>query len=78
MSQINRLTEGSIFKKLFNIALPVLLTSIMQMAYNLTDMFWVGRVDNIGIAEQDAISAIGTASYIVWFAFGLIIISKIG
>jgi len=78
MSQIYNLTEGSIFKKLFNIALPVLLASISQMAYNLTDMFWIGRVDNIGMNESEAISAIGTVSYVVWFAMGLIVISKIG
>jgi len=78
MSTVYNLTEGSIFKKLFNIALPVLLTSISQMAYNLTDMFWIGRVDSIGINESEAISAIGTAGMLVWFSFGLIIISKIG
>ncbi len=78
MSKIYDLTEGSILKKLFFIALPVLLTSISQMAYNLTDMFWVGRVDEIGLVEKEAISAIGTAGYITWFAFGLILIAKIG
>jgi len=78
MSKIYDLTEGSIIKKLFYIALPVLLTSISQMAYNLTDMFWVGRVDTIGLVEKEAISAIGTAGYITWFAFGLIMIARIG
>ncbi len=78
MSKIFDLTEGSIVKKLFFIALPVLLTSISQMAYNLTDMFWVGRVDQIGLVEKEAIAAIGTAGYITWFAFGLILIGKIG
>ena len=48
------------------------------MAYNLTDMFWVGRVDEIGLIEHEAISAIGTAGYIVWFAFGVILIGRIG
>ncbi|MDD4184200.1 MAG: MATE family efflux transporter [Candidatus Izemoplasmatales bacterium] len=78
MSKIFDLTEGSIFKKLFLIALPVLLTSISQMAYNLTDMFWVGRVDEIGLIEHEAISAIGTAGYIIWFAFGVILIGRVG
>ncbi|MGI6392048.1 MAG: MATE family efflux transporter [Candidatus Izemoplasmatales bacterium] len=78
MAKIFDLTEGSIFKKLFLIALPVLLSSISQMAYNLTDMFWVGRVDEIGLIEHEAISAIGTAGYIVWFAFGVILIGRIG
>jgi len=72
------LTEGSIIKKLFNVALPVLLLSLSQMAYNLADIFWVGRVDSIGINEQQAISAVGTAGYITWFAFGLIMIGRIG
>jgi putative MATE family efflux protein len=71
-------TQGSIFKTLFRIALPVLLTSISQMAYNLTDMFWIGRVDLIGLSESAAVAGIGTAGYITWFAFGLILIGKIG
>jgi len=71
-------TQGSIFKTLFRIALPVLLTSISQMAYNLTDMFWIGRVDAIGLSESEAVAGIGTAGYITWFAFGLILIAKIG
>jgi putative MATE family efflux protein len=78
VSKVFDLTEGSIIKKLFLLALPVLLTTISQMAYNLTDMFWIGRVDNIGLVEKEAISAIGTAGYVTWFAFGLILIAKIG
>lgn len=78
MSKIYDLTQGSIFKRIMAIALPVLLTSISQMAYNLTDMFWIGKVDEIGILEDVAVSAIGTAGYILWFSFGLILIAKIG
>jgi len=78
MSKIYDLTQGSIFKRIMAIALPVLLTSISQMAYSLTDMFWIGKVDEIGILEDVAVSAIGTAGYILWFSFGLILIAKIG
>lgn len=78
MKKIYNLTEGSILKKLLVVALPVLLTTISQMAYNLTDMFWIGRVDQIGMDETDAITAVGTVSYLIWFAMGLIIIAKIG
>jgi len=78
MRKIYNLTEGSILKKLLIVALPVLLTTITQMAYNFTDMFWIGRVDNIGMMEGEAITAIGTASYMTWLAFGVIIIAKIG
>lgn len=76
--QFQTATKGSIFQTLFRIALPVLLTSISQMAYNLTDMFWIGRVDSIGLSESEAVAGIGTAGYITWFAFGLILIGKIG
>ncbi len=78
MKKIYDLTEGSILKKLLLVALPVLLTTITQMAYNLTDTFWIGRVDLIGMNETDAVSAIGTASYVTWFAFGIILMAKMG
>jgi putative MATE family efflux protein len=78
MGKIYDLTKGSIFKKIMAIALPVLLTSISQMAYNLTDMFWIGKVDEIGFVEDVALAGIGTAGYILWFAFGLILIPRIG
>ncbi len=78
MAKIYDMTKGSILKNLMVVALPVLMTSISQMAYNLTDMFWIGRVDSIGLNESDAISGIGTAGYVTWFAMGLILIAKIG
>ena len=78
MKKIYNLTEGSILKKLLLVALPVLLTSVAQIVYNLTDMFWIGRVDGIGLDESAAISAIGTSSYFPWLAFGFIMIAKIG
>ncbi len=74
----NDLTQGSILKKIILVALPVLFSSIAQMAYNLTDMFWIGRVDEIGLSEQSAITGVGTGGYVTWFAFGLILIAKIG
>lgn len=78
MTKARNLTEGSILKNLLIVALPVLLTTISQMAYNLTDMFWIGRVDEIGMVEADAVTAVGTVSYLVWLSFGFILISKIG
>lgn len=78
MPKIFNLTEGSIIKKLFLVALPVLMTSLAQMAYNLADMFWIGHVDNIGLIESEAISAVGTAGMVAWFSFGIILIAKIG
>lgn len=72
------LTTGSILKKLLIVAIPTLFTSIIQMTYNLTDMFWVGKLDNMGLNPDNAIAGIGTAGYYVWFGFGLILLAKIG
>ncbi len=72
------LTEGNILKKLLIVAIPTLLTSLAQMTYNLTDMFWVGRVGRIGLNPIEAVAAVGTAGYYPWFGFGMILIVKVG
>ena len=41
MTKAVKLTEGSIFKVIIKLALPIIGTSFVQMAYNLTDMIWV-------------------------------------
>ena len=72
------LTEGNILSSLLFLAVPTLLTSLVQMTYNLTDMFWVGKVGNIGLDATAAIAAVGTAGYYTWLGFGLILLAKIG
>ena len=72
------LTEGNILKKLLIVAFPMLLTSLVQMIYNLTDMFWVARVGIIGQDAPVAVAAVGTIGYYMWFGFGLILIIKVG
>ena len=44
------LTEGSIIKNLIRLSVPIILTNILQTAYNLTDTFWVGRLGKIPVA----------------------------
>ena len=44
------LTEGSIFKALVKLSIPLILTNILQTAYNLTDTFWVGRLGSVSVA----------------------------
>ncbi len=78
MKKVNNVTQGKIFKKLVLLAIPILLTTLSQMAYNLTDIFWIGRVDSIGLSETAAVAAVGTAAYLTWFCFGVILIAKIG
>ena len=38
------LTEGGIVEKLVKIAIPIMATSFIQIAYNLIDMMWVGKM----------------------------------
>ena len=37
------LTEGPIIRNLVKLAMPIMGTSFIQMAYNLTDMIWIGK-----------------------------------
>ena len=42
MKGTKNLTQGPILKQLFTLAMPIMATSFIQMAYSLTDMAWVG------------------------------------
>lgn len=66
------LTEGRIADKLIKLALPIMATSFIQMAYNLTDMLWVGK------AGSSAVAAVGTAGFFSHLAMALAMISKVG
>lgn len=72
MAKSNNLIEGSIFKALFRLAIPIMGTSFVQMAYNMTDMIWVGRVGS------RAVASVGTAGFFTWLAMAFILIPKIG
>lgn len=78
MSKKIDLTTGNIIKKLLIVASPVVLTSLVQMAYNLTDMYWVSNVDRIGLDGTKAVAGLGTAGFYMWLAFGFILLSKVG
>ncbi len=66
------LTKGRIFDTLVKLALPIMGTSFLQMAYNMTDMIWLGRIGS------DAVASAGTAGFYMWFSFAFIVISKVG
>ncbi|MGL5677800.1 MAG: MATE family efflux transporter [Cellulosilyticaceae bacterium] len=66
------LTKGPIIEKLVALSLPIMGTSFIQMAYNMTDMIWIGRVGS------NAVAAVGTAGFFTWLAMAFVIISKIG
>lgn len=64
------LTEGNILNKLVKLALPIMGTSFIQMAYNLVNMIYLGRV------SSSAVAAIGTAGFYTWLANAFIFIPK--
>jgi putative MATE family efflux protein len=74
MKKKRDLTKGNIYKNLLWVAIPTLLSSLVQMAYNLTDMYWVGQLEH----ASQAIAAVATGGFYMWFAFGLITLVKIG
>ena len=53
------LTKGHIIGTLVKLALPIMGTSFIQMAYNLTDMIWIGRVGSSAVAELPVLVQIG-------------------
>lgn len=68
----NNLTQGPIVKSLIKLAIPVIGMSFVQMAYNMVDMIWLGRVGS------QAVAAVGTASFFTWFGVSLHLTMKTG
>ena len=54
MKKSINLLEGPILPSLSGLALPIMATSLIQMAYNLTDMIWIGRVGSSAVAAVGA------------------------
>lgn len=72
MNQNVNLVEGSIVKGLSKLAFPIMGTSLIQMAYNLTDMIWIGRV------SSNAVAAVGAAGMYLWLANGIATVPRTG
>jgi len=66
------MTEGSISKSLLKMALPVMGTAFLQMAYNFIDMIWIGK------NGSNSMAAVGSAGFYLWLSFAFINISQIG
>lgn len=66
------LTQGSIPAALARMAVPITITGFVQMAYNLTDMFWIGR------AGADYVAAVGAAGNFLWLADSLMVVARMG
>ena len=67
------LTQGGILKKLLMVAVPIMGTQLLQMTYNLTDMFWLGRMEN----SVTAVAASGLAGMFLWLGMAPLLIGRI-
>ena len=72
MQSVKNLTEGSIRKQLFNLAIPIMGTSFVQMAYSLTDMAGGGRIGS------EAVAAIGAVGILTWMLQSFSLLNKVG
>lgn len=66
------LLHGSIFKSLSRLAIPIMATFMIQMAYNLVDMLWIGKLG------ASAVAAVGVAGNFMFLSNGLVNMPKAG
>jgi len=71
------LTQGLILHKLVALSLPIMATSFMQMAYSLTDTFWMGILSR-DYDASGAVAAVGTAALYIWLSMGLMSLGRMG
>lgn len=72
MKGTKNLTKGPILRQLFTLAMPIMATSFIQMAYSLTDMAWVGRLGS------EAIAAVGSVGILTWMSTSISLLNKVG
>ncbi len=68
----NNLTKGPILRELIVLAMPLILINLINMAFNFTDMYWVGKI------STEALSALGTAGLFVWLSASIGMLASIG
>ena len=72
--QAGDLTQGGILRQILMVALPIMGTQLLQMTYNLTDMFWLGRMEQ----SVTAVAASGLAGMFLWLGMALMLIGRMG
>lgn len=70
-SAVRDLTRGGIFRQLLTLALPLMAISFIQMAYNLVDIIWIGRLGSQSVA------AVGAVGMLMWMMNSVALISKV-
>ena len=66
------LLRGPILPTLVKLALPIMATSFVGLAYTLTDMFWVSSLG------EHAVAGVGTGGILFWLVDSLFSIPRVG
>lgn len=66
------LTEGPILKTLAQLAFPIMASSFLSTAYNITDMAWIGMLGS------RAVAGVGVGGMYVWLSQGLVSLARMG
>lgn len=66
------LTSGHITQTLIKLASPIMATSLVQMLYNITDQFWLGRY------STEAVAGSGVVGFLLWGGVAFSMISSVG
>lgn len=66
------LLEGNIFKVLLKMAMPLMGIAFVQMAYQLVDLMWLGRL------STDAVASVGAGAFYLWMVQAISLIATTG
>ncbi|KAA6344229.1 Multidrug export protein MepA [termite gut metagenome] len=69
---VKNLTQGTVYKQLLNLSMPIMATSFIQMAYGLTDMAWLGRLGS------EYVAAAGSVGILTWISDSCSRLTKTG
>lgn len=71
LEAIRDFTQGSIFKQLIKLAMPIMAVSFIQMTYTMVDIIWIGRLGSKSVA------AVGSVGLLMWMMNSFALLSKV-
>lgn len=66
------LTNGPILRSLMELSLPIMASSLLGTAYNITDMAWIGTMG------AKAVAGVGVGGMYLWLSQGLVSMARMG
>ena len=72
MNRASDFTRGAITPQLMSLALPIMGTAFIQMAYHMADFYWIGHLSGIAAA------AVGAMGLFTWLGVSFSMLTKVG